>query len=118
VQFQAVLLFMTVFPCNAKLVAKITKVPSLGLIPHRILCSCMFQNKSMRVNPAEPRLSHVSEPSLQQSELKFCFTEYTNQATTVLVGPILFRREEGKHTRILSVFGISIPNVQIPQEQW
>jgi len=72
----------------------------------------------MRVNPAEPRLSHVSESSLQQSELKFCFTEYTNQAIAVPVGPILFRREEGKHTRILSVFGISTPNVQIPQGQW
>ena len=72
----------------------------------------------MRVNPAEPRLSHVSELMLQQSQLKFCFMEYSKRAITVPVGPILFRRKEGKHTRIFSVFGISIPNVQIPQEQW
>jgi len=53
----------------------------------------------------------VSEPSLQQSELKFCFTEYSKRAVTVPVRPILCRRK-GQHTRILSVFGISIPNVQ------
>jgi len=34
VQLQVVLLFMTVFPCIAKLVTKITKVPSLGLTFH------------------------------------------------------------------------------------